>query len=373
MSGLDLQGLGAAYARKRVLVTGHTGFKGGWLAVWLRSLDAEVTGYALTPSSDPALFVDADVGAVCRSVIGDVRDPGAVRAVVREARPDVVFHLAAQPLVRLSYDEPIATVETNVMGTAHVLEAIRLERRPCAVVVVTSDKCYENREWPYGYREADAMGGHDPYSMSKGAAELVTASWRRSFFPPDRLAAHGVALASARAGNVIGGGDWAKDRIVPDAVRALSARVPIPVRNPRSVRPWQHVLEPLGGYLLLGARLMGESADERARCCEAFNFGPAPEATQPVSAVVSAMVDAWGSGSWEQIPQPGAPHEAAVLRLAVEKAFARLGWSPRWNLEDAVRRTVEWYRARAEGASAAALRDLMLRQIRDYAGPSPAA
>jgi CDP-glucose 4,6-dehydratase len=365
MGRLDLEALRAAYAGKKVLLTGHTGFKGGWLAVWLEALGAEVSGYALAPSTDPALVADADVAATCRSVIADIRDVAALRRAVGETAPDVVFHLAAQPIVRLSYEEPIATLETNVMGTAHLLEAVRLQRRRCAVVVVTSDKCYENREWPYGYREEDAMGGHDPYSMSKGAAELVAASWRRSFFPPDRLGQHGVAVATARAGNVIGGGDWAKDRIVPDAIRALSSRTPVPVRNPGSVRPWQHVLEPLSGYLVLGARLLGPDA---ARFCEPFNFGPTPDATQPVSAVVSAVVEAWGSGSWQSTPQAGAPHEAGVLRLAVEKAYARLGWSPRWGLQEAVRETVEWYRARAGGASPGALRALMLRQIERYVG-----
>ncbi|HSN93385.1 MAG TPA: CDP-glucose 4,6-dehydratase, partial [Anaeromyxobacteraceae bacterium] len=340
-------------------------FKGGWLSVWLSTLGAEVTGFALPPPTEPSFFVDAGVADLCRHVLGDVREPTRLREILREARPDVVFHLAAQSLVRRSYDRPIETLDVNVMGTAHLLEAIRLERRPCAVVVVTSDKCYENREWVHGYREPDPMGGHDVYSSSKGAAELVVQSWRRSFFPPARLAEHGVAVASARAGNVIGGGDWADDRLVPDAVRALATGAPVPARNPAAVRPWQHVIEPLAGYLLLGARLLGPDAP---RFCEAWNFGPAPESTRPVSEVVEALVEAWGSGSWAGTPQPGAPHEAAALRLSIEKAWALLRWAPRWDLGSAVRRTVEWYRAREQGASPSVLRSLAVQQIARYLG-----
>ncbi|HEX9050196.1 MAG TPA: CDP-glucose 4,6-dehydratase [Anaeromyxobacter sp.] len=356
-----------AYAGKRVLVTGHTGFKGGWLTLWLRELGAEVTGYALAPDPMPSLFLAAGVERACRHVVADVRDLPRLRAAVREARPDAVFHLAAQPLVRRSYEEPVLTVETNVLGTAHVLEAVRQEGRPCAVVVVTSDKCYENREWPWGYREDEPMGGHDVYSMSKGAAELVVASWRRSFFPPARLAAHGIAVASARAGNVVGGGDWARDRIVPDAIAALAAGRPIPVRNPDGVRPWQHVLEPLGGYLLLGARLAaGEPAEARARWCEAWNFGPRTEDARPVREVVDAIVEAWGSGRWEDRRDPAAPHEAGLLRLSIEKARERLGWAPRWPFAETFRRTVEWYRAFHGGASKDDLAALCVRQIDDY-------
>ncbi|HVE85079.1 MAG TPA: CDP-glucose 4,6-dehydratase, partial [Myxococcales bacterium] len=249
--------LRAAYQGKRVLLTGHTGFKGGWLALWLAELGAQVTGFALPPDTEPSFFNLAGVGDRCRHVVGDVRDPGELSRALSECSPHYVFHLAAQSLVRRSYERPIETLQTNVMGTAHLLEAIRQSRHRCALVVVTSDKCYENREWLYGYREHEPMGGHDVYSMSKGAAELLVASYRRSFFPPERLHEHGVALATARAGNVIGGGDWAPDRLVPDVVQALVDRRPVPVRNPGSVRPWQHVLEPAGAYLLLGARLAG--------------------------------------------------------------------------------------------------------------------
>jgi CDP-glucose 4,6-dehydratase len=360
-----------AYAGKRVFLTGHTGFKGGWLALWLRELGAEVFGYALPPDPKPTLFDAADVGGACRgSALADLRDLPRLEAELRAAKPDVVFHLAAQPLVRLSYEQPLETLTTNVVGTAHLLEAVRRVGRPCAVVVVTSDKCYENREWLYGYREDEAMGGHDVYSMSKGAAELVVASWRRSFFHPAKLAAHGVAVATVRAGNVVGGGDWAKDRIVPDCVAALAAGRPIVVRNPKGVRPWQHVLEPLSGYLLVGARLMGagpgaEPAD-RARFCEPWNFGPHVDDARTVREVVEAVIREWGSGAWEDRHDPAAPHEAGLLRLSIEKAQARLGWLPRWRFDETFRRTVGWYRAWHEGTRGDALRALTVKQIHEY-------
>ncbi|MGB8931150.1 MAG: CDP-glucose 4,6-dehydratase [Anaeromyxobacteraceae bacterium] len=356
-----------AYAGKRVFLTGHTGFKGGWLALWLKELGAEVTGYALAPDTRPALFEEAGVAGACvRSVFADLRDLPRLEAALRDAKPDVVFHLAAQPLVRLSYEQPLETLTTNVVGTAHLLEAVRRAARPCAVVVVTSDKCYENREWLYGYREDEAMGGHDVYSMSKGAAELVTASWRRSFFHPAKLAQHGVAVATARAGNVVGGGDWAKDRIVPDCVAALAAGRPIVVRNPHGVRPWQHVLEPLSGYLLVGARLMGAGTEDRARFCEPWNFGPHVDDARTVREVVEAMIRAWGSGAWEDRHDPSAPHEAGLLRLSIEKAQARLGWLPRWRFDETFARTVAWYRAFHGGSRGEALRALTVTQIREY-------
>jgi CDP-glucose 4,6-dehydratase len=356
-------GLRAAYAGRRVLVTGQTGFKGSWLTLWLSGLGAEVTGYALVPDTDPALFERAGVARHCRSLIADVRDAARLAAVVKEARPEVIFHLAAQPLVRRSYQLPLETLEINVLGTAHLLEAVRAAGRPCALVIVTSDKCYENQERHGGYREGEPLGGHDVYSMSKGAAELVTASWRRSFFHPARLADHGVAVATARAGNVVGGGDWAADRIVPDAIAALSAGRAIPVRNPGGVRPWQHVLEPLGGYLLLGAGLLGPEA---AGFAEPWNFGPRLEDARPVREVVEALIAAWGSGRWEDTHDPAAPHEAGLLRLDIEKAGARLGWAPRWRFDETFRRTVAWYRAFHAGASTEALAELCQTQIRDY-------
>jgi CDP-glucose 4,6-dehydratase len=366
MTAPTLPELRRAYAGKRVLLTGHTGFKGGWLALWLADLGAEVTGYALAPDAMPSLYLAAGVERGLRSVIADVRDLPRLRAVIDETRPDFVFHLAAQPLVRLSYELPVDTIQTNVVGTAHVLEAVRQAGRPCAVVVVTSDKCYENREWVYGYREDEAMGGHDVYSMSKGAAELVVSSYRRSFFHPARLARHGVAVASARAGNVVGGGDWAKDRIVPDAVNALADKRAIPVRNPHGVRPWQHVLEPLGGYLLLGARLAGVGTEAPERFCEAWNFGPRIEDARPVREVVEALIRSWGSGSWDDRHDPAAPHEAGLLRLSIDKAQARLGWTPRWRFDETFRRTVEWYRAFHAGASQDALAALCRSQTREY-------
>ncbi|MCI0340538.1 MAG: CDP-glucose 4,6-dehydratase [Planctomycetales bacterium] len=363
--------LRAAYGGRRAFVTGHTGFKGGWLALWLRDLGADVTGYGLAPDTTPSLFEAAGVSEACRHVEADVRDLPRLQSALRQAAPDYVFHLAGQPLVRRSYADPVGTLATNVLGVAHVLEAVRREGLRCAVVVVTSDKCYENRETLEPYAETERLGGHDPYSMSKAAAELVVAGWRRSFFPPEVLPRHGVPVASTRAGNVLGGGDWAPDRIVPDAMRALSAGRPVPVRNPDAVRPWQHVLEPLGGYLLLGARLAGVGTDRPGDFCEAWNFGPLAEEVHPVLRVVEEVLKAWGGGTWEERPEPGAPHEARRLRLSVEKARARLGWRPRWGLPETCRRTVEWYQAHHRGAPPADLRALCVRQIRDYLGGSP--
>lgn len=367
MNHPTLDELTRAYAGRRVFVTGHTGFKGAWLTRWLLELGAEVTGYAFAPDTDPSLFDALDLASrVKQHHVADVRDARALSEAVRECAPEALFHLAAQPLVRRSYAEPLLTLETNVMGTANALEALRDLGRPCAAVIVTSDKCYENREQLYGYREDEPMGGHDVYSMSKGAAELVTASWRRSFFPPAELARHGVAVASARAGNVIGGGDQAADRIIPDCVRALSRGVPIAVRNPGAVRPWQHVLEPLGGYLLLGARLMGVGTAAPESFCEGFNFGPHTEATRPVRDVVGALIDAWGEGSWEDRSDPRAPHEAKLLRLSIEKAWAGLGWSPRWGFTRTIAETARWYRAWRDGARGAELDALCAAQIAAY-------
>lgn len=358
--------LRATYAGKKVLLTGHTGFKGAWLTLWLERLGAKVTGFALEPEPD-SVFLTAGVAAACDHRVADVRSFAQVRDAVEACKPDIVFHLAAQALVRKSYSDPLATIETNINGTAHVLEALRVSGHRCAVVVVSSDKAYENREWVYGYREDDAMGGHDPYSMSKGATELVTSSWRRSFFPPARLSEHGVAIASARAGNVIGGGDWATDRIVPDCIRSLSKGQPIGVRSPHAIRPWQHVLEPLGGYLLLGVRLLGAARPQDF--CEGWNFGPEAGSAQPVSALATALVKAWGRGEWVDQSDPKAHHEASLLRLSIDKAHARLGWQPRWGFDETIARTVAWYRAQADGASAAALKALTLEQIAAFEAP----
>ncbi len=347
-----------AYDGRRVLVTGHTGFKGSWLALWLHDLGAAVTGYALAPATSPAAFEVMDLPSCCEHVVGDVRDLTTLCELVRRVQPDVVFHLAAQPIVRLSYEQPVDTIATNVMGTTHLLEAVRRMDRPCAVVVVTSDKCYENREWVYGYREDEPMGGHDVYSMSKGASELVVSSYRRSFFAPKG----DVMLASARAGNVVGGGDWSADRIVVDAVRALAERRPIGVRNPAATRPWQHVIEPLAGYLLLGARLLGPQG---ASFSSGWNFGPRTEIAHPVRDVVSELIRHWGEGSWEQAGSD-LKHEARLLRLSIDKATSLLGWRPRWGFRETFRRTVEWYRTFYAGAGADALRDLTRSQISAY-------
>jgi len=345
-----------AYQGKRVLLTGHTGFKGAWLAEWLLGLGAKVTGLALPPATEPALFDQLGLAGRLDHRIGDIRDLATVRAVVAECQPDYVFHLAAQALVRLSYEQPVETYATNVMGTAHVLEALRLAKKPCTVIAITTDKCYENREWVHSYREEDPMGGYDPYSSSKGAAELVINAYRRSFFSagaggPD------IRLASVRAGNVIGGGDWAADRIVPDAVRALETGKPIPVRNPAFTRPWQHVLEPLGGYLLLGAKLEAARASgdakEIAKYASAFNFGPEPSANRTVRELVEEVLKHW-PGRWEQVAQEKHLPEAPLLSLDIAKAREVLGWQPRWDFAHTVKETVMWYRAAAGAQDALA-------------------
>lgn len=345
-----------AYRGKRVLITGHTGFKGSWLTLWLHDLGATVTGYALA-ADDRSLFHQAGVAAHCEHIEGDVRDTSTLFEVAERVRPDFIFHLAAQSLVRRSYREPLATFETNVQGTANVLAAAQRLHSPCAVVVVTSDKCYENDGRRAPYSEDDRLGGRDPYSASKGAAEIVAASYRASFFPPD----HPVAMATARSGNVIGGGDWSEDRLVPDAIRALEKNESILVRNRFSVRPWQHVLDPLSGYLLLGAKL---AAGEEVR--EAWNFGPDSTNTRSVSDVVQEIIRCWGSGTWTDASDPSAPHEAAHLALSIDKARTRLQWSPRWAFEEAIRRTIDWYRGAADGATATELAELCGRQIVEH-------
>ena len=345
-----------SYRGKRVLVTGHTGFKGSWLCEWLLSLGADVTGFALAPATTPALFDQLGLSQRLRHVLGDVRDLFAVRRVVEETQPDFIFHLAAQPLVRLSYEQPVETYATNVMGTVNVLEAVRLSGRPCVVVAVTTDKCYENKEWVHSYREEDPMGGYDPYSSSKGAAELVIASYRRSYFSgPGSM----VRLASARAGNVIGGGDWALDRIVPDCIRALQRGEAIPVRNKIATRPWQHVLEPLSGYLWLGACLSdsrltvfgSQPSALSSPLTSAFNFGPALSSNRTVAELVQEILIHW-PGKWEDRSDPHAVHEAKLLNLATDKAHHFLGWSPVWNFESTISQTVDWYRAAARAAPA---------------------
>ncbi len=328
------------YAGRRVLVTGHSGFKGSWLTLWLHQLGAEVHGFSLTPPSIPNLHALLAPTTLTRETTGDIRDYDAVKRAVQESRPDFVFHLAAQSLVRRSYADPLETLTTNTLGTAHLLEAVRHAELPCPVIVVTSDKCYENRAWEHGYRETDPLGGHDVYSMSKAATELIAQSWRKSFFDTNtRLG----PLATVRAGNVIGGGDYAADRIVPDCVRATLAGRPLGVRNPTATRPWQHVLDCLSGYLWLGARLAESGKDPALN--GAYNFGPDARANQPVATLVREFFRHL-PGEWRDESLPGAPHEATLLHLSTDKAAARLQWFPTWDFADAVRETAAWYRAR---------------------------
>jgi CDP-glucose 4,6-dehydratase len=348
---------------RSVLVTGHTGFKGGWLSLWLKTLGADVHGYALDPPTDPSFFEVARVGGLLASdTRGDLAHLDGLTAAVASARPEVVFHLAAQPLVRESYRDPLGTLRSNVLGTAHVLEAARQVPGLRAVVVVTTDKVYHNREWPYPYREVDALGGHDIYSGSKAAAEIVTASYRASFFGGGE--AQPARISTARAGNVIGGGDWAADRLVPDCLRAFEGGRPVRLRYPDAVRPWQHVLEPLSGYLRLAERLLGPDADGAVG---AWNFAPGASGDASVAAVAEAAARLWGGGARVERQSEGAhPHEAGVLRLDATRARTQLGWRPRWSLERALVETVAWQQAWRSGAD---MREISARQIAEYGSP----
>ncbi len=352
----------SSFHNRPVFVTGHTGFKGSWLTQWLIKLGAKVSGYALTPEPHERLFDQLKLSPQMVSDLrGDVRDHGELCKAIEAAQPDFVFHLAAQPLVRKSFDIPVETFATNVMGTVNLLDAVRMLEKRCSVVIVTTDKCYENREWLHSYREEDAMGGYDPYSASKGCAELVTAAFRRSYF----TAASPIAIASARAGNVIGGGDWAIDRIVPDIFRALFKKQSIPVRNRNATRPWQHVLEPLSGYLWLGASLDDEQASgfSRKDLASGFNFGPSLASNRTVLEVVQSVL-AHVEGTWEDRSDPNAPHEATKLNLAIDKAFHMLGWTPTWDFEETIKQTVAWYTAADNGEDVA---QLTSNQIDHYA------
>ncbi len=355
----NLEDVVKTWQGRRVFLTGHTGFKGSWLALWLSRLGAQVRGYALDHSTEPNLFTLASVGSVVEDVRGDVRNYAWLEASMMEFRPEVVFHLAAQPIVRRSYADPVATYGTNVMGTVHVLEAIRKTPSVRAVVCVTTDKCYQNQEWIWPYRETDPLGGHDPYASSKACAEILSAAYRSSFFPSERLQEHHVGVATARAGNVIGGGDWSEDRLIPDLVRGFSSGQPVLIRRPNAIRPWQHVLDPLHGYMMLAQELLAE----HARFASAYNFGPSDEDVWPVERIATKLVQLWGNGaSWIRDSVPGV-HEDHILRLDASKARVELGWEPRLKIEAALEWTMEWYRAWKQGENMAAFTGI---QIGDY-------
>lgn len=339
---------------RKVLMTGHTGFKGGWLSLWLQSMGAELRGIALEPPTTPALFNVAQIAKRMDSHIADIRDAGAISRLVKEFQPEIIIHMAAQPLVRLSYQQPIDTYATNVMGTVHVLEAARHSGSVRAIVNVTTDKCYDNREWLWGYRENEAMGGHDPYSSSKGCAELVSNAYRKSF-----LNDAGIAMATARAGNVIGGGDWASDRLVPDTLFALEKHQPVQIRNPHATRPWQHVLEPLSGYLLLAERLH----EQGQAFAEAWNFGPRDEDAQPVEWIVEQLCQLWGNQASWQLQSGEHPHEANYLKLDISKVKQRLNWAPRWTLKQALEHITHWHQSWLQEQD---MHALCLQQINQY-------
>ena len=348
---------------RRVLITGHTGFKGSWLLLWLQQLGSEVWGFGMEPEPEPSLFrqlvCSRPPGNRWHHQVGNLSDGAALAELVQRTQPEVVLHLAAQSLVRPSYVDPLGTWATNVMGSLNLLESLKPLTHPCAVVMVTTDKVYQNREWAYGYRESDRLGGHDPYSASKAAAELAISSWRASFCGDGAHQTPQLRIATARAGNVIGGGDWAADRIVPDAIRSLASCEPIKVRNPGATRPWQHVLEPLGGYLRLAEALVLDSNPP----CEAFNFGPSLASNRAVRVLVESILEHW-PGEWLDQSDPAAPHEAHLLHLQIDKAHHRLGWQPRWDYPTTLERTVRWYLSQHQGAIAldCCLEDLALYQ-----------
>ena len=347
------------WRNKRVLITGHTGFKGSWLSLILHNLGSDVHGYALEPPTDPSLFKEAGISNLVSSNIGDIRNFDNLLRVVGSVSPEIVIHMAAQPLVRVSYENPVDTYSINVMGTVNLLEASRLTPGIKAIVNITSDKCYENREWHWGYRENEPMGGYDPYSNSKGCSELVTAAYRNSFFNPKQYSSHGVALASARAGNVIGGGDWAEDRLIPDFIRAISRGQEVRIRSPYSIRPWQHVLEPLTGYLMLAERLYIEGPG----FAEAWNFGPDDRDTKNVEWIAKKFFDIWGEGVNYCIDKNPHPHEANYLKLDCYKAKSELGWFPKWNILTALESIVTWHKEYLKGSK---VREITEKQISAY-------
>lgn len=344
---------------KKAFLTGHTGFKGSWLSIWLKKLGAEVCGYALKPPTDPSLYKLCQLDKDTRSVIGDIRDFEKLSSLIKDFKPDVIFHLAAQAIVRESYINPVDTYSVNVMGTVNMLEAVRKCQNIRAVVNVTTDKCYENKEWHWGYRENEPMGGYDPYSNSKACSELVTSAYRSSFFNNNGYNTYGAALASARAGNVIGGGDWALDRLIPDCIRSLLDGKEILIRNPRAIRPWQHVLEPLSGYMLLAQRLY----EEGSKFAEAWNFGPGDEDAKPVEWIVNKMCGMWGRNASYALDTGNNPHEASFLKLDCSKAKSELGWKPRWNLETALTKIIEWTQTYKNNED---VKQMCIKQINDY-------
>jgi CDP-glucose 4,6-dehydratase len=344
---------------KRVLLTGHTGFKGSWMSLWLKEMGAELTGYSLTPPTSPSLFEDAKIADGMHSVIGDIRDLSSLMKIFSETKPEIVIHMAAQPLVRESYNFPVETYEINVMGTVNVLEAVRQTSGVRSVLIVTTDKCYENKEWEWGYREDEPIGGYDPYSNSKGCAELVTSAYRRSYFDPDKYNTHHVAVASARAGNVIGGGDWADDRLIPDIIRSVMKGEPVSIRSPYATRPWQHVLESISAYLLLAERLYIDGSD----CAQAWNIGPCAQDVRNVEGIVSTVCEIWGNGASYLVDSHPQPHEANYLKLDISKIQSRLGWHPTWSLTVTLEKTITWYKAYSKGGNAL---DLCRSQIGQY-------
>ena len=335
-----MNSFGGLYRGKRVLVTGHTGFKGSWLAIWLHKLGAEVIGIALDPISERDNFVLSGISNIITDIRADIRDAKLMKEIFKKNQPEIVFHLAAQPLVRLSYQIPVETYETNVMGTINILESIRETESVKVGVFITTDKCYENKEQIWGYRENEAMGGYDPYSSSKGATEIAIASWRRSFFNPNDYSLHGKSIASVRAGNVVGGGDWAQDRIIPDCIKALEAGKIIEIRSPKAIRPWQHVLEPLSGYMLLAQKMW----DEPTKYCEGWNFGPNEESIVPVWEIANKVIKYYGKGILKDISNPDELHEAKLLMLDINKARFELDWAPKMNIDQCIELTVEWYK-----------------------------
>lgn len=348
---------------KKVFITGHTGFKGSWLCLWLHSLGAEITGFSLPPPTEPSLFKICKINELCKTITGDIRNLDLLSTAVKDSTPDIVIHMAAQPLVRASYLNPIETYETNVMGTLYLFEAVRSaiqqKKEIKAVVNVTSDKCYENKEWIWGYRETEPMGGYDPYSNSKACSELLTSSYRNSFFNPGSYSSHGVALASARAGNVIGGGDWAMDRLVPDCIRSFIKGEKILIRNPKALRPWQHVFEPLSGYLLLAQKLVKEGI----QYAEGWNFGPSEEDARSVEWIVTTLCQKWGPEASYQINNEEKWHEAQYLKLDCAKAKWKLGWRPNWELEYTLDKIIQWSQAYRDGLD---MRKFSLQQIEEY-------